>query len=223
MDDFLEQFFNVEVMLKYLPDIIDGLWVTIILALLIIISGLALGFVLAVIRAFQIRAVNILIVGCVDVLRALPPLVIIFILYFALPIFGLNWSGFFCAWLSLSLVLAAFVEEIYWAGITSVNKSQWEAARSTGLGFLATLIYVVLPQVMRMTIPPLTNRTLVIAKNTALASVVAVPEMLTVAQTSLAYAANTSPLTLAAAGYLLMFLPLVILSRWIEARFAWKR
>lgn len=223
MDDFLEQFFNVEVMLKYLPDIIDGLWVTIILALLIIISGLALGFVLAVIRAFQIRAVNILIVGCVDVLRALPPLVIIFILYFALPIFGLNWSGFFCAWLSLSLVLAAFVEEIYWAGITSVNKSQWEAARSSGLGFLATLIYVVLPQVMRMTIPPLTNRTLVIAKNTALASVVAVPEMLTVAQTSLAYAANTSPLTLAAAGYLLMFLPLVILSRWIEARFAWKR
>lgn len=223
MDDFLEQFFNVEVMLKYLPDIIDGLWVTIILALLIIFSGLALGFVLAVIRAFQIRAVNILIVGCVDVLRALPPLVIIFILYFALPIFGLNWSGFFCAWLSLSLVLAAFVEEIYWAGITSVNKSQWEAARSTGLGFLATLIYVVLPQVMRMTIPPLTNRTLVIAKNTALASVVAVPEMLTVAQTSLAYAANTSPLTLAAAGYLLMFLPLVILSRWIEARFAWKR
>ena len=223
MDDFLEQFFNVEVMLKYLPDIIDGLWVTIILALLIIFSGLALGFVLAVIRAFQIRAVNILIVGCVDVLRALPPLVIIFILYFALPIFGLNWSGFFCAWLSLSLVLAAFVEEIYWAGITSVNKSQWEAARSSGLGFLATLIYVVLPQVMRMTIPPLTNRTLVIAKNTALASVVAVPEMLTVAQTSLAYAANTSPLTLAAAGYLLMFLPLVILSRWIEARFAWKR
>lgn len=210
-------------MLKYLPDIIDGLWVTIILALLIIISGLALGFVLAVIRAFQIQAVNILIVGCVDVLRALPPLVIIFILYFALPIFGLNWSGFFCAWLSLSLVLAAFVEEIYWAGITSVNKSQWEAARSSGLGFLATLIYVVLPQVMRMTIPPLTNRTLVIAKNTALASVVAVPEMLTVAQTSLAYAANTSPLTLAAAGYLLMFLPLVILSRWIEARFAWKR
>jgi polar amino acid transport system permease protein len=74
-----------------------------------------------------------------------------------------------------------------------------------------------------MTIPPLTNRTIVIAKNTALASVVAVQEMLTVAQTSLAYAANSSPLTLAALGYLLMFLPLVILSRYIESRFAWKR
>ena len=62
-----------------------------------------------------------------------------------------------------------------------------------------------------------------ITKNTALASVVAVQEMLTVAQTSLAYAANTSPLTLAALGYLLVFFPLVVLSRWIETRFAWKR
>ena len=73
-----------------------------------------------------------------------------------------------------------------------------------------------------MTIPPLTNRTIAITKNTALASVIAVQEMLTVAQTSLAYAANTSPLTMAAIGYLLIFLPLVILSRWIERKFAWK-
>ena len=104
-----------------------------------------------------------------------------------------------------------------------MHKGQWEAARSTGLGFSQTLFYVVIPQAIRMTIPPLTNRTIAITKNTALASVVAVQEMLTVAQTSLAYAANTSPLTLAAIGYLIVFLPLVILSRWIETRFAWKR
>ncbi|MEC8118072.1 MAG: ABC transporter permease subunit, partial [Pseudomonadota bacterium] len=92
-----------------------------------------------------------------------------------------------------------------------------------GLSFPETLIYVVIPQAVRMTIPPLTNRTIAITKNTALASVVAVQEMLTVAQTSLAYAANTSPLTLAAIGYLLVFFPLVVLSRWVETRFAWKR
>jgi polar amino acid transport system permease protein len=223
VDEFVEQFLNVEVMAKYLPDVVQGLWITLALALLIIAAGLLLGLVLAVIRSFQVRVVNWTIVIFVDVFRSLPPLVIIVLLYFALPVVGLNWSGFACAWLALSLVLAAFVDEIYWAGITSVHKGQWEAARSTGLGFLATLIYVVLPQVTRMTIPPLTNRTIVIAKNTALASVVAVQEMLTVAQTSLAYAANTSPLTLAALGYILMFLPLVILSRWIERRFAWKR
>jgi polar amino acid transport system permease protein len=223
MDAFAEEFLNWEVMVRYFPDIVAGLWVTMYLALMVIVTGLILGLVLAVIRAFQINPINLFIIAFVDIFRSLPPLVIIILLYFSIPMFGLNWSGFICSWIALSLVLASFVEEIYWAGITSVHKGQWEAARSTGLSFFETLIYVVLPQVIRMTIPPLTNRTIVIAKNTALASVVAVQEMLTVAQTSLAYAANSSPLTLAALGYLLMFLPLVILSRYIESRFAWKR
>jgi len=182
-----------------------------------------LGLLLACLRAFQWRVINLAIVLFVDLFRALPPLVLLIIGYFGLPYAGLALSGFTISWLCLSFVLAAFAEEIFWAGITSVQKGQWEASRSTGLSFGETLIYVVIPQALRMTIPPLTNRTIAITKNTALASVVAVQEMLTVAQTSLAYAANTSPLTLAAIGYLLVFFPLVILSRWVETRFAWKR
>jgi polar amino acid transport system permease protein len=223
MDAFIDQFFNLEVMIKYLPDVIGGFWITLGLALGVIVTGLLLGLVLACIRAFQWRLVNFAIVFFVDLFRALPPLVLLIVGYFGLPYAGIALSGFTISWLCLSFVLAAFAEEIFWAGITSVQKGQWEASRSTGLGFGETLIYVVIPQALRMTIPPLTNRTIAITKNTALASVVAVQEMLTVAQTSLAYAANTSPLTLAALGYLLIFFPLVILSRWIETRFAWKR
>lgn len=223
MDVFLDEFFNVPVMLKYLPDIIDGFWVTLWLALLVVVSGLTLGLGLALVRAYQNPFVNAAIILFVDMFRALPPLVIIIVGFFGLPFVGIRLSGFLISWLALTCVLAAFTEEIYWAGITSVNKGQWEASRSTGLGFGGTLFFVVIPQAIRMTIPPLTNRTIAITKNTALASVVAVPEMLTVAQTSLAYAANTSPLTLAAAGYLLIFFPLTMLSRWIETRFAWKR
>ena len=85
MDGFVEQFLNWDVMVKYLPDIIAGLWVTMGLAVLIIVSGLALGLGLAIIRAFQIRPVNWLIVAFVDIFRSLPPLVIIVILYFSLP------------------------------------------------------------------------------------------------------------------------------------------
>ncbi|MCR9175244.1 MAG: amino acid ABC transporter permease [Alphaproteobacteria bacterium] len=223
MDVFLDEFFNAEVMLKYLPEIIDGFWVTLWLAFLVVVSGLTFGLGLALLRAYQNPVVNAAIILFVDLFRALPPLVIIIVGFFGLPFVGIRLSGFLISWLSLTCVLAAFTEEIYWAGITSVNKGQWEAARSTGLGFGGTLFFVVIPQAIRMTIPPLTNRTIAITKNTALASVVAVPEMLTVAQTSLAYAANTSPLTLAAAGYLLIFFPLTMLSRWIETRFAWKR
>ncbi|MEQ8585981.1 MAG: amino acid ABC transporter permease [Thalassobaculaceae bacterium] len=223
MERFLDQFFNLEIMARYLPDVAAGFAVTIQLALSVIVTGLALGLLLAVIRAFQIRPVNWLIILFVDLYRALPPLVILIIFYFGLPFVGLTMSAFVIAWLVLSFVLAAFAEEIYWAGITSVNRGQWEASRSTGLGFTETLFYVVIPQAIRMTIPPLTNRTIAITKNTALASVITVEEMLTVAQTSLAYAANTSPLTLAAIGYLLIFFPLTMASRWIETRYAWKR
>jgi polar amino acid transport system permease protein len=223
MDAFIDQFFNLDVMIKYLPDVIGGFWITLSLALSVIATGLILGLLLACLRAFQWRVINFGIVLFVDLFRALPPLVLLIIGYFGLPYAGLALSGFTISWLCLSFVLAAFAEEIFWAGITSVQKGQWEASRSTGLSFGETLIYVVIPQALRMTIPPLTNRTIAITKNTALASVVAVQEMLTVAQTSLAYAANTSPLTLAAIGYLLVFFPLVILSRWVETRFAWKR
>ena len=223
MDAFADQFFNLEVMAKYLPDVVGGLWVTLALALGVIVSGVVLGLALACLRAFEWQPINWLIVLFVDLFRALPPLVLLIVGYFGLPYAGIQLSGFTISWLCLSFVLAAFAEEIFWAGITSVHKGQWEAARSTGLSFPETLIYVVIPQAVRMTIPPLTNRTIAITKNTALASVVAVQEMLTVAQTSLAYAANTSPLTLAAIGYLLVFFPLVVLSRWVETRFAWKR
>ena len=223
MDAFLDQFFNKAVMMKYLPDVIGGLWVTLALAGSVIITGVFLGLALSCLRSFQIRWINWGIVLFIDLFRALPPLVLLIVGYFGLPYVGLKLSGFAISWICLSCVLAAFAEEIFWAGIISVHKGQWEAARSTGLGFSQTLFSVVIPQAVRMTIPPLTNRTIAITKNTALASVVAVQEMLTVAQTSLAYAANTSPLTLAAIGYLMVFFPLVILSRWIESRFAWKR
>ncbi len=223
MERIAENFFDLEVMAKYLPSIIDGVYVTLHLAALVVISGLVLGLVLAVVRAFQIRPLNWLIILVVDAFRALPPIVVMIIFYFALPFVGIEMSGFVVAWLSLTLVLASFAEEIYWAGILSVDRGQWEAARSTGLSFFQSLRDVVLPQAIRMTIPPLTNRTIVITKSTAIASVVAVPEILSEASAALGFAANTTPLTMAAIAYLLIFLPLVVLSRWVETRFAWKR
>lgn len=209
-------------MARYLPQIVAGFWVTLKLGGAVIVTGLILGLVLSIVRAYQIKAVNVLIVILVDVFRAVPPLVLLVLFYFALPLVGLEMTSFVAAWSCLSLVLASFAEEIYWAGITSVHKGQWEAARSTGLGFFSTLVHVVIPQAMRMTIPPLTNRTITITKNTALASVVAVEEMLNVAQTAQAYTANTSPLTLAAIGYLIIFFPLTLMTRWVERRYAWK-
>ena len=220
---FLDTFFNGKVMLKYLPDILHGMVVTVELAILIIISGLAAGLSLALIRSLAIRPVNWLIIFIVDLFRSLPPLVIIVLMYFGLPYADVSPSGFVSTWLSLALVLMAFSEEIFWAGITSVHKGQWEASRSTGLSFGQTLINVVLPQALRLTIPPLTNRTIAITKGTALGTVVAVTEILGEASSAVSNSYNPSPLMMGAAAYLVLFLPVVVLARKLETKFAWKR
>jgi len=222
-DKFLDSFFNARVAAEYLPKIIDGFWLTILLAACVIATGLLAGLVLAVLRAMGIRPLNWLIIFTVDLFRALPPLVIIVLIFFGLPGLGLEFSGFAAAWIALSLVLMAFAEEIYWAGITSVPKGQWEASRSLGLPFLVTFLLVIMPQAIRLVIPPLTNRTIAITKGTALASVVAVPDILGAAQAGVSFSFNPTPLTLGAAAYLLLFLPVEILGRWVETRFAWKR
>jgi polar amino acid transport system permease protein len=223
LEGFLFSFFNLRVMATYWPRVLEGLGLTVLLAVLILVAGLALGLLLAVIRAFGIRPLNWLIIFVVDLFRALPPLVIIMLLFFGLPSVGLSMSGFAATWLSLTLVLMAFSEEVYWAGITAIPKGQWEAARSTGLGFLQTLRFVVLPQAIRMTIPPLTNRAISITKGTALGSVVGVSEILGASQSAMSFSSNPSPLTLGAIAYVILFLPLVGLGRWVETRFAWKR
>ncbi|MEL6218938.1 MAG: amino acid ABC transporter permease [Pseudomonadota bacterium] len=222
-DLFLETFFKPEVIERYWPDILGGLWVTIEVAIAVVIAGLALGLALAVARAYRIWAVTALIVVFVDMFRALPPLVVVLIFYFGLPNIGIVWSNWVVLWLVLTLVLAAFAEEIFWAGILSVPKGQWEAARSTGLGFGQTLAWVVLPQAVRLTIPPLTNRTIAITKNTALGTVIGVGEILNQATTATSFSGNATPLMLGAIAYLLLFVPVVMVGRWIETRFAWSR
>ncbi len=223
MDRFLDTFFNWQVMAQYLPKIVEGFFLTVQLALLVVIAGIALGLLLAVVRSLRIKLVNFFIVVFVDVMRAIPPLVIIIVLYFALPTIGIKLTGFVSTWLALAAVLAAFAEEIFWAGILAVPKGQWEAARSTGLGYAETMRFVVLPQAVRLTIPPLTNRTIAITKGTALGSVVAVGEILYQAQSGYSFSYNPSPLTLGAMAYLILFIPVVYLGRWVETRFAWKR
>ncbi|WP_420334335.1 amino acid ABC transporter permease [Roseibium sp.] len=223
LDRFIDTFFKPEVMQQYWPDIVSGLFVTCQIAILVIVSGISLGLALAILRSYGFKVINLPIVIFVDLLRALPPLVLILILYFGLPNLGINLSGFLVLWMVLTLVLAAFAEEIFWAGILSVPEGQWQAARSTGLGRFQTLIYVVIPQAVRMTVAPLTNRTIAITKNTALGMVIGVPELLNQATTAQSFAANATPLMMATIAYLILFIPVVYAGRRLEKAYAWRR
>ena len=220
---FIDTFFKPELISRYLPDILRGMVVTTEIAVLVVVAGIALGLALALIRSSRLRVVNLLIVVFADVARTLPPLVLVLIVYFGLPNVGVVLPSYVVLWLVLSLILAAFAEEIFWAGILSVRKGQWDAARSTGLSYVQTLIHVILPQAVRLTVPPLTNRTIAITKNTALGTVIGVPEILNQATTAESFSFNATPLMMGAIAYLVLFVPVVIAGRYIETRFAWRR
>src|SRR5256714_12061015 len=110
MNAFLETFFKPNLIAQYLPSILKGVVTTIEIALAVVITGLALGLALAVIRCFQLKPLNALIVVFVDMFRALPPLVIVLLVYFGLPDVGISIPSFAVLWLRLSLVLAGLPE-----------------------------------------------------------------------------------------------------------------
>ena len=220
---FLDTFFKPELVASTWPAILRGVGVTVEVAAAVVVTGLTAGLLLALLRSFRIRPVNAVIVVFVDVFQALPPLVVILLVFFGLPNVGVFLPSFAVLWLVLSAVLAAFAEEIFWAGLLSIPKGQWEAARSTGLSRPQALVHVVLPQAVRLTVPPLTNRTIAITKNTALGSVIGVGEILNQATVAQSFAGNATPLMLGAVAYVVLFVPVVLLGRWLETRFAWRR
>jgi len=220
---FFDAFFKWQLIERYFPAIMKGMAVTIEIAFAVVLTGILLGLLLAIARSFRVRPVSALIVLFADMFRALPPLVLVLLVYFGLPNAGIYLPSFAVLWLVLSLVLAAFCEEIFWAGILSIAKGQWEAARSTGLSFLSTLTYVVLPQALRLTVPPITNRTIAITKNTALGTVIGVGEILNQATTAQSFSGNATPLMMGAIAYVVLFIPVVAFGRFLETRFAWRR
>jgi polar amino acid transport system permease protein len=223
MDRFLETFFNPVVMAQYTPDIIAGIWVTLQIAAAVIVAGILAGLALACLRSYGVKTLNFFIICYADIFRALPPLVVILILYFGFPSIGIQLSGPMVLFLVLAATLAAFAEEIFWAGFSSVEKGQWEAGIATGLGFTRTLAYVALPQAVRLAIPPLVNRVLAITKMTALGSAIGVSEILSSATTAQSFSGSATPLTMSVVAYLVIFLPMVIFARWLESRTAWKK
>ncbi|MGO4667732.1 amino acid ABC transporter permease [Bosea sp. 2YAB26] len=223
MDQIVRYFFDFSLMSAYWPDILRGFLITIEMSILTVLIGVPLGLAIAILRLYGFRPLNALIILYIDFFRSIPQLVLIMLAYFALPSFGLMLGPFTATVLALAIVLSAFSEEIFWAGINAVAKGQWEAGRSTGLGFNQTLVHIILPQVVRISIPPLTNRAIGISKGTTLGSVVAVPELLNVTSSIQSNVANPTALTVGALLFLALFLPFVRFTRWLERAYAHPR
>ncbi|MES2255673.1 MAG: amino acid ABC transporter permease [Pseudomonadota bacterium] len=219
---FFEAFLNWNVFVQTLPLLVSGLTITISLGLCAIVLGLAGGMLLALLRLYGPTPLRQIAIAYSDVFRAVPLLVLLVIVYYALPFAGLRFTPFTSATLALSIVSAAYSAEIFRAGIEGVPKGQFEAARALGLNAFRRMSDVILPQAIKLVIPPITSNCINVLKDTALASVVAMPDLLKQATQAQALAANPTPLISAAIIYVILLLPLVRLVSVFERRLAAK-
>lgn len=207
--DLIDTFFNWTVFKSTLPLLLEGLWVTILLGLVSILAGSVTGLCLALVRVYGAPLLQAISRIYIDVFRSIPLLVLLVLVYYALPFVGIRMSSFASAATAITLVSCAYTAEIFRAGLEAIPKGQFEAADAIGLGFFNSMRDVILPQALRIVIPPLTSNCINVLKDTALASVVAMPDLLKQATQAQALSANPTPLIGAAVLYLLLLLPLV--------------
>jgi len=216
MDVLLQQFFNVDIMGKALPLVLQGLKTTLLICLIVIPMGLVGGVLVALASRSPVRALRITVTLLVDLMRALPPLVVLILVYPGLPFLGLRISPLTAVVIAFFLNNAAYYGEIIRAGIESVPAGQWEASRSTGLRAHQAFFWVILPQGLRNVLPDLVSNTVEVVKLTSLASVVSLQEMLYSADMARSLTFNASPIVLAALIYFALLWPAVRLVSRLE-------
>ncbi|MGH2477082.1 MAG: amino acid ABC transporter permease [Candidatus Limnocylindrales bacterium] len=217
-------FLDRTVFLDALPGVVGAFAVNIRLFVTAELLVLVFGLLLAVMRSlpgpvfFPIRILSTI---YTDVFRAIPGVLVIFVLGFGIPGLGLLdprtdriWFGV----LGLTLVYSAYVSEVYRAGIESVHPSQDAAARSLGLSRLQSLRYVVVPQAVRRVIPPLLNDFIGLQKDTVLVSFIGLVEIFRFAQIKQAAAFNFTPYMAVALVFIVVTIPLTRLTDWLIAR-----
>ena len=214
----IDIFFNPEIAARAFPILLRGLGMTILLGVTAIIFGTLLGLLIALVRLYGPQPFRLLAAGYTDVMRALPVLVVLILIYYALPFAGIEFGAFGCVAIGFFLNTGSYYGEILRAGIESVPSGQMEAARATGLSRGQAMAWVVLPQAVRNVLPDLISNTLEVVKLTSIASVVALPELLFQARQAQSVTYNPTPIVVAAIAYFLLLWPLVRLISRLENR-----
>ena len=215
----VESYLNFSIVFENAGAIWQGVVVTISLALLAEIIGIVLGLLLALLKISRSWVFSFPAQIYIDVFRGTPLLVQIIILYFTTPLVGIRFTSLFYAGLAaLALNSAAYVAEIFRAGIQSIDKGQMEAGRASGLSYAQTMRHIIVPQAFRRVIPPLTNEFVTLVKDTSLVSVIGLADLLRAAQVLQSATFNGTPLIAAALIYLAICLPLIYLSGALERR-----
>jgi His/Glu/Gln/Arg/opine family amino acid ABC transporter permease subunit len=198
---------------------LTGVWLTAKLAGLSLILGLPIGLLLALARVQSSRILAAPAALYVEVMRGTPLLVQILFIYFVLPSFGISIPAFWSGIIALTLNCAAYISEIFRAGIISIDAGQMEAARALGMTYSQAMRNVILPQTFRRVVPPLTNEAIALLKDSSLVSVIGLTELARTGQELASrYAAPLTIWPVVAVFYLLLTFPLTRVAEYLERR-----
>lgn len=212
--------FDPQLAIDSLPYILQGIWYTLLISILSMIFGLALSVILAVMRSSHSILIKWPARFYISFMRGMPMIVFLFLLYFGLPVIGVEWKALTAAIVGFSLNSAAYMAEINRAAIASVPKEQWDAAMVFGASYRQALTAIVIPQAFRIAIPSLGNVFLDLIKSSSLAAVISVPEMFHMSQIVAGRAYDTLTMyTLVAIIYWLICLVASALQNLLEKRF----
>lgn len=204
---------------EFFPILMNGVVLTIVVTIGSLLLSTVLGLVWAMMRVSGIKVLSMLSASLINVIRGIPIIVLLFYLYFVMPDLGVTLSALQAAVLGLGIAYSAYQAENFRAGIEAIDKGQIEAAQSIGMGWWLTMRRVVLPQAVRIVLPPYGNVMIMMLKDSSQASTITVAEL--ALQGKLIASStfkNTSVFTLVALMYLTMSIPLILLVRHFEKR-----
>lgn len=216
---------------EWLPEILPVLWFATAMTVRVTIGALfvalVLGLVIALMRISTVRPIRYIALVYTDVLRGTPALVQLFIIYFGLSDLGLEFDPVSAAIVGLGINGAAYVGEVYRAGIEATHRGQMEAALSLGMTPLKAMRFIILPQAIRIMLPPLCNYAILLVKDTAIISTIAAPEIMFEArrlvQATFMHSISGQIYLVCALFYLALTLPLSWLAQRLEqARQRWR-
>jgi polar amino acid transport system permease protein len=204
---------------EFLPILLQGVWLTIVVTFGSLILSTLLGMVWALMRVSPVRALQQLAKGIVNAIRGIPILVQLFYIYFVMPEFGVTLTALQASIIGLGIAYSAYQAENFRAGIEAIDKGQVEASESLGMGWALMMRRVVLPQAVKIILPPYGNIMIMMLKDSSQASTITVAELTLqgqlIASSTFKY---TSVLTMVAILYLVMSVPLILFVGWLERR-----
>ncbi len=213
MDLFLQNFANVPSLIRIYPLLLQGLKLTVLLALVALPLSVLTGLSIAMLYSFGGKLSRRLVIMAIDLLRSFPVLVLLIIIYYSLPFLGLTLGNFTAVVAALVINNTGYFGEIFRAGFDAIPRGQHEAAAALGLHRFQTMILVVLPQALKKVVAPLASNSLELVKTTSIAAMVALQELLRSARVAQEQTYNPTPLTAAAVIFFLMLWPF---SHWVS-------